>query len=172
MYRVRPRDPNDDARSDEDFSDEELVLTEAALEQALKTRVGGRSTDKTKGKVKLESCKATHEDDSRRGMEFASHIWLVGDDRSAHGNVMPATNDDDVDASLVAARASQRKEKSGRFTVPQRDEHGHISADMRCSVLDIRSWLTEIRDRESPDNRQVLNESRFEVVKKVTACSR
>ena len=34
VYRARPCDPNDDARSDEDFSDEEFVLTEAHLEQA------------------------------------------------------------------------------------------------------------------------------------------
>ena len=32
VYGLRPHDPNDDARSDEDVSDEELVLTEADLE--------------------------------------------------------------------------------------------------------------------------------------------
>ena len=42
VYRVRQRDPNDDARSDEDVSVEEAVLTEAALEQALTIRVGRR----------------------------------------------------------------------------------------------------------------------------------
>ena len=83
VYRVRPRDPNDDARSDEDFSDEEFVLTEAQLSQALKTRVGGRSTDKTKGKVNIGSGKATHEEHSRSGMTLASHIWISGDDRNA-----------------------------------------------------------------------------------------
>ena len=41
VYRVRPRDSNDDARSDSYFSDEELTLTEADLEEALNTRVGG-----------------------------------------------------------------------------------------------------------------------------------
>ena len=50
VYRARPRDPNDDARSDEDFSDEEFVSTEEALEQAMKSRVGGRGTEtKRKG---------------------------------------------------------------------------------------------------------------------------
>ena len=55
VYRVRSCDPNDDARSDEDFSDKEIVLTEAQLEQALKTRVGGRITDKTKENNSLEA---------------------------------------------------------------------------------------------------------------------
>ena len=113
VYRIRPRDPNDDARSDVDLSDEELVLIEADLEQASKTRVGGRVTDKRNEKVKSGTSKATHEENSRSGMELASHIWVVGDDTGAEENVMPDTNDGDVEASLVAARASQRKEKSG-----------------------------------------------------------
>jgi hypothetical protein len=46
VYRVRPRDPNEDARSDEDFSDEDLVLNEDMLEQAMKTRVGGKEKNR------------------------------------------------------------------------------------------------------------------------------
>ena len=111
-------DPNDDARSDEDFSDEEFVLTEAQLEQALKTRVGWRSTDAAEGEVKTGSGQATHEENSRSGMTLAYHIWIAGDDRNAQGHVMPLTNDEDVDASLIAATASQRKETTGTFTVP------------------------------------------------------
>ena len=48
VYRVRPRDPNEDARSDEDFSDEDLVLNEDMLEQAMTTRVGGKEKNTTK----------------------------------------------------------------------------------------------------------------------------
>ena len=96
-------------------------LIQAQLEQALKTRVGGRSTDKTKGKVKTTSGKATHEEKTRSGMTFASHVWIAGDDRNAQGNVMPLAKDDDVDASLVAARASQRKEKAGPRAAQRRE---------------------------------------------------
>ena len=52
MYRVRPREPNDDARSDEDFGDEQIVLTEEALERAMKTRVGGRVTETNMERVR------------------------------------------------------------------------------------------------------------------------
>ena len=45
MYRVRPRDPNDDARSDEYFEDEKLTLDENLLERAMQSRVGGRGGD-------------------------------------------------------------------------------------------------------------------------------
>ena len=59
------------------------MLTEAQLEEALKTRVGGRSTNKTKVKEHITSGKATHEENSRSGMTLASHIWIAGDDRKA-----------------------------------------------------------------------------------------
>ena len=91
-------------------------------------------------------------------MQLASHIWPVGDDSSALENRMPDTNDDDVNASLVAARASQRKEKSGPLSAPQEGEHGHIIANTDCSVSDIRNWLKEIRVREGPVKIKKKNE--------------
>ena len=122
VYRVRPRDPNDDARSDEDFSDEEFCLIEADLEKAMKTMVGGLITNKRNEKVKSDTSKATHEDNSRSGMDLASHILFVGDDTGAVEHVMPATNQNDIDASMVAARASQRTDKAGTLSTQQRME--------------------------------------------------
>ena len=43
--RGRSPDPNDDARPDEDSSDEELILTETNLEEAMNTIFGGRVID-------------------------------------------------------------------------------------------------------------------------------
>ena len=51
VYRIRPRDIEDDILSDEDFDDEELELTEADLARALETRIGGRDS---KGKNQSE----------------------------------------------------------------------------------------------------------------------
>ena len=94
VYRVRPCDPNDDARSDEDFSDEEFVLTEAQLAESLKTRVGGRRVDKSKAKDKTATGKATHEANSRSGMNLAAHIWNAGDDTHTKENIMPFLEED------------------------------------------------------------------------------
>ena len=71
-------------------------------------------------------------------MTLASHIWVAGDDINAKENVMPPAQDEDVNASLVVARASQRKEKGEPLTEPEIDETGQISADTDCSVSDIR----------------------------------
>ena len=37
VFRVRPRDQDEDVRSDEDVDDEELIITRHDLKQALKT---------------------------------------------------------------------------------------------------------------------------------------
>ena len=104
-------------------------------------------------KGKLGANQATHEEHYRSGMELASHKWPVGDDSRALEHQMPDTNDDDVNASLVPTRASQRKDKSDEpLSAPQEDTHGHIIADNYCSVIDTRNWLKEIRVREGPDN--------------------
>ena len=58
------------------------MLTEAQLAAALKTRVGGRSTDKTKVKYESTSVKATHEQNSRSSMTLASDIWAAGGNES------------------------------------------------------------------------------------------
>ena len=44
VFRVRPRDKDEDMRSDEDVDDEELILITKDLQQALKTRIGGHHT--------------------------------------------------------------------------------------------------------------------------------
>ena len=48
VYRIRPRDVADDVSSDEEFSDEELELTEGDLARALAMRIGGCES---KGKI-------------------------------------------------------------------------------------------------------------------------
>ena len=48
-------------------------------------------------------------------MELASHIWVVADDSAATESVMPMVHTDDVDASIVVAKAFQRKAKPDHF---------------------------------------------------------
>ena len=87
VYRVRPTDPNDDARSDEDFDDEELILDEDTLEAAMKSRVGGRESgqnnarDDTYDIHALLTGKTSHEENSRTAMELATKFWPQTDVR-------------------------------------------------------------------------------------------
>ena len=128
-------------------------MTDAQLAEALTTKVGGRITDTSKAKNKAARGKATHEANSRSGMTLAAHVWGAGDDTRAQEKVMPTLEENKVQESLVAARASQRRETEGPLTTQQMDEMGQISSDTECSVDDIKKWLAEIRERIGPDNR-------------------
>ena len=90
VYRVRPRDVSDDVVSDEDFSDEELVLTEKDLERALQTRIGGREPKKTASQRTPAQGKVSHEENSRTGISLVQAIWPVGEPstwkKSSFGN--------------------------------------------------------------------------------------
>ena len=49
-------------------------------------------------------------------MALASHIWAVGDDSAAHKHRMLVVTIADIDASMVAAKASQRNENNWTIT--------------------------------------------------------
>ena len=68
VYRVHPKDVDEDILSDEDFQDEELELTEADLADALKTRIGGHTSKRIKKNERKASGKSTHEENSKRGV--------------------------------------------------------------------------------------------------------
>ena len=74
VFRVRPRDLDEDARSDEDIDDEELILTKHDLKEALKTRVGGHHTQGSKQAVE-DGSKTSHEENSRQAMCIAQRTW-------------------------------------------------------------------------------------------------
>ena len=74
VYRVRPRDPSEDVLSDEDFSDEELELTEGDLARALQTRIGGRESKGKTSRQETSTGKATHEQNSRFGIRVAQQV--------------------------------------------------------------------------------------------------
>ena len=115
VYRVRPRDPNEDARSDEDFDDEELIVDEHTLEEAMRSRVGGREqgdlVDEEKGHDVNEHLngKTTHEENSRSAMDLAKRIWPQSDVRLCTESQSQTYDAQRVQSILTAAKASQQK---------------------------------------------------------------
>ena len=117
-------------------------------QNTLNTRDGGRVTDQQFVKMTGDTCKATHGEHSCSKVDVASHIWFVGDDTAAIGNVMPVVKIADIDASMVLARASQRKEKAGPLSIQKEDKERQIIVDTYCSVIDAQDWLKEVRVRD------------------------
>ena len=150
VYRVRPRDPNDDARSDEDFDDEELIVDESTLEEAMKSRVGGREqVDLGDGNnvhdiKELINGKTRHEENSRSAMDLAKKIWPQTDVRHCTESQSQDYDAKDVQAILTAAKASQQKGKAAGPILKDADIAPTLSVKYDATVEEVRAWYKMI----------------------------
>ena len=129
VYRVRPRDPNDDARSDEDFDDEKLVLDASLLERAMRSRVGGKSSDDVCDVKELMNGKTSHEVNSRSAMDLASKLWPETDVRHCNESLSEDFDKANLDKVFAAAKASQRKDKRGGPVLENADKAPVLKVD-------------------------------------------
>ena len=169
VYRVRPRDPDDDARSDEDFDDEKLVVDETLLERAMRSRVGGRGgedANDVKDMKAIITGKTSHEENSRTAMALAQKIWPERDVRNCKESISSEYDDAKVDEILAAAKASQRREKRGAPVIADADNAPALSVSYSASVEEVRAWCHRIGKKEVK-GKKLLNDSQYAVVKKV-----
>ena len=167
VYRVRPRDPTEDVLSDEDFSDEELELTEVDLERALKSKVGGREP-RANGKAKSStSGKTSHEENSRTGMSMAQQIWSVTEKVDVAESSNRPLDPMRVKASLKSARASQRQDKVGPTLPLSQDANPCVQVYASCTIKSVNGWLKDVKVRKDECHRKLLNKEQYEVVERV-----
>ena len=143
VYRIRPHDVDDDVLSDEDFDDDELGLTEADLARALQTRIGGHESKRKKGEPQASTGKATHEQNSRRGVRVAQKVWARVDNEKVKESVVDTFDASRLKASLKAARASQKQDKPGLVAV-EKEALPQVNKYASCKAKDINAWLKEI----------------------------
>ena len=103
VYRVHPRDDEDYAPSDAAVSDDSLILTSADSAIALNTTIGGRESDLDSANVSGNG-KATHDDNSRMGMQLARDTRPIVVNGFYRPCVPPNVFDEDVKAALASAR--------------------------------------------------------------------
>ena len=166
VYRVRPRDVSDDVVSDEDFSDEELVLTEQDLARAMQTRIGGRETKKAESQRTSASGKVSHEENSRTGIHLVQKIWPVDDNVTFKASQVQHIDAATIKRSFVAARKSQRQVHDVSVTGSVSGYGQNIQIYSKCNEGKIRTWLQGIKRREV-NGRRVLNKTQYSVVKMV-----
>ena len=147
VYRVRPRDPEYDARSDEDFDDVKLELDEDMLKRAMQSRVGGKSFDNVSDVKECIDGKTSHEDNSKTAMDLAKKIWPEKDVRHCQESVSSEYDSKSVDGILAAARASQRRDKRGGQVLENADKAPALSVAYSATVEEVRAWCKEIGKR-------------------------
>ena len=128
------------AGSDEDFDDEKLVLNEALLERAMRSRIGGRSVDDVNDIKELINGKTSHEENSKSAMELAAKIWPETDSRHCKESISSEVDPASVDGILAAAKASQQKDKRGGPVLENADKAPALTVTYSATVAEVRAW--------------------------------
>ena len=180
VYRVRPQDADGtEERSDEDVSDVELDVGFEQLDEALKSRVGGKRRKDGDGDSCSEESDAggmqgpggmSHYDNSKGGMTVAQKAWGLRDGETPLSEVQgawPVSENCDVEQVLAGARKSRTEEQSMTDRIAQAD--GAVTmAGSAATSEEIRTWLRELQIREdAKTGRRVVNAKQYEMVKKV-----
>ena len=99
---------------DEEFSDEELELTGAYLERALRTRSGGRELSKKDAqndddRVTSSAGKSSHEKNSRTGLTVAQNMWSSDTNTELEESI---TKDNKNSINNIILKSETNKQKS------------------------------------------------------------
>ena len=89
------------------------------MAQALTSRIGGRESKANMAEQQSATGKATHEQNSRRGMRVAQQVWARVDNEKVIDSVVGTFDAERVKTCLKAARASQKQDKPGLVTVEE-----------------------------------------------------
>ncbi len=168
VHRVRPRDPEEDDRSDEDVSDEELEVSHACLAEALNIRIAGKESGDAEGSGD-EAVGDSHKQSSTINISIAQQAWSsVGDGLfgAARGPQVATTTS--LDKVVAAAKASRRKEKSLTGRVRDASARDGIVKALTAATPDqVEAWLRCRRAARSPRGKLLLNEMQYCMVEKV-----
>jgi len=172
VYRVRPRDMEDDeAHTSDAVSDEELQVKREQLEAALESKLGGRGRAEQSSDSKIEGDDASDSDaekeggmreNSKAGMTRAQEIWKA--DTSPSAGPPTFRGEKDVDNILHAARQSQRNERSLNATLDSHDSAPRLTKLTKATPRRIRSWLKELKSRKNEKGQLYCNARQYDFV--------
>ena len=179
--RVRPRDADhEDARSEEGVSDEELEVGIDQLDEALKSRVGGRKRrdgdgDGCSGEESVPAgadlAGRSHCEDSKVGMPVAQSArgQRAGEaPLSEARRAWPRAASCDLDGALAAARKSRNKENTMADRATSEESRGKVESQEGATSAQVAERLRKLEFRkEKETGRRVVNARQHDVVRQV-----
>lgn len=178
MHRIRPHtfDAEDDSSSLGCLEDEEFVVTDLDLEDALRTRIGGRAP-KRDNEEEEGTCKKVgggHYHNSEAAIERCQGVWGKRSQPLA-ARRREFREPDQLKDILKAARASRTGSVTGESTGKKlkrrrgRSEEstdvdsgdGKVEVIRPASVDEVRSWFKALRVREREEGGLLLNDDQL-----------
>ena len=170
VHRVRPEadDASDVANRDDVISDEELVLSNEALVEALQTHIGGRANGSGASEIKAASGTSGHHANSLAAVTTCHEVWGETAEE-ADGSVPSFPAPSKVGEVLKAARTSQRQEQKFGTARGGAARDPRVERQKPPGVDDVHRWLAELRTRTDGNGRPAANAEQFKAVEKVAS---
>ena len=146
VHRVRTDDGDSEPEnSDNIISDEELILSKEALDDALSTRIGGRAP---KADAEEAGASSGHSGNSKAAVQKCHDIWArdaASGDQQPPAFVAPEA----VDEALASARASQKQEAGFATNVRHAEHAAALRIKEAPTPAKVRAWLDELPSRKT-----------------------
>ena len=155
MHRMRPRDDDEeDCNSQDVVSDEELEISTTTLIDALTTRIGGKEAEGPANAI----AGPTHFQNSTAAIERNQDIWsstLENKEAQIPSCVEPQA----IDALMMVAKLSQRKEKEQQYSNTSREEERNpmLQKCKTATTTSVEQWPAKKRTERNSGNRLMLN---------------
>ena len=107
-----------------------LVLNEALLERAMRSRIGGRCIEGENDVTELINGKTSHEENSKSAMELATKMWPETNVRHCKESISADVDSASVKGILAAAKASQQRDKRGGPVLEDAEKQLYL-----CNIL-------------------------------------
>ncbi len=160
VTRARPEN-EEECPSEDQFSDEELLIDTETFETAIKTRVssGRQSTPE-------------EEVDNGQKFDLCKNYWKMTD--TPHTELLQehgaSLEEAALERALQAARASQKQESVVDNWQPGAGLAGKVTSGRAFTTVDIRNWLLEVESRRTQNGETMYKEAQLAFLRKV--CNR
>jgi len=172
VTRTRPND-DEELQSDDQFSDDELVIDSHNFADVVRTRMGtggkhaiaassNPGEDIAEGEENNEAAPGTKE-----AFDFAHSMWEVpARDGSAMKGQQASLQPEDLDKALAAASASQKRENESK-SVAKDPTEASIRAGKKYSSQDVWHWLEEKKKLKNKDGGRTVKKAQVEMLQRV-----
>jgi len=173
VTRTRP-DEEAEEHSEEDFSDEELVVDSHNFKEVVKTRMGSGAKKGVKQSADLGEQGHDSEEEgnqaapgTKEAFDFAHSMWEVPHRDGKAERVQPCNvGPDELEKALAAASASQKLERTVSYDFKDPTDPS-LRANKKYSARDIWDWLEKQRNRKDQAGKPAVRQAQMEMLQVV-----
>jgi hypothetical protein len=162
VTRVRPGYTEEEDRSDEQVSDEELQVNKFSFAEVIKTTIGGAVAGENE-----EEAGDDRKDGARQAFAKAHKMWEIPAQSTPLQHTEPRDLEPEkLQKAFAAAAASQKQEYTGS-SKESSDKDPSFSAGRKYTEPDIWQWLQTKKEETTKEGKLRLKRAQYEILENI-----